>query len=83
MTAPAPSTLKQSRKISQPRQNARRSTCIIVSHRMVSLQNADLIIYLDNGEIAEMGTHQQLLEKNGRYARAWQRQRLKAELEKS
>ncbi len=65
------------------RQNARRSTCIIVSHRMVSLQNADLIIYLDNGEIAEMGTHQQLLEKNGRYARAWQRQRLKAELEKS
>ena len=50
---------------------------------MVSLQNADLIIYLDNGEIAEMGTHQQLLEKNGRYARAWQRQRLKAELEKS
>lgn len=65
------------------RQSDDRRTCIIVSHRMVSLQNADLIIYLDNGEIAEIGTHQQLLEKNGRYARAWQRQRLKAELEES
>ncbi|HNX78100.1 MAG TPA: ABC transporter ATP-binding protein [Candidatus Rifleibacterium sp.] len=62
---------------------ARRRTCIIVSHRMVSLQSADLIIYLDNGAIAEIGTHQQLLEQKGRYAMAWQRQRLKAELEKS
>ncbi len=69
--------------LSSLRQNDRRRTCLIVSHRMVSLQSADLIIYLDNGEIAEIGTHQQLLEKQGRYARAWQRQRLKAELEKS
>ena len=65
------------------RSSTRRRTCIIVSNRMVSLQSADLIIYLDNGEIAEIGTHQQLLEKQGRYAQAWQRQRLKAELEKS
>ncbi len=65
------------------RSSAKKRTCLIVSHRMVSLQSADLIIYLDNGEIAEIGTHQQLLDRHGRYAQAWQRQRLKAELEKS
>lgn len=62
-------------------QAEKRRTCIIVSHRMVSLQSADLIIYLNDGEIAEMGTHEQLLEKQGLYAKAWQRQRLKAQLE--
>ena len=50
---------------------------------MVSLQNADLIIYLDNGEIAEAGSHDELLQKGGRYARAWERQRIKAQLEES
>lgn len=58
-------------------------SCIIVSHRMVSLQNADLIMYLQDGVIAEMGTHQQLLQKKGLYARTWERQRLKEELERS
>jgi ATP-binding cassette subfamily B protein len=64
------------------RQNQKHS-CIIVSHRMVSLQNADLIIYLDNGEIAEAGSHDELLQKGGRYKRAWERQRIKAQLEES
>lgn len=57
-------------------------TCIIVSHRMVSLQNADLIIYLQDGQIVEKGTHRELLEFQGRYAKTWERQRLKEELEK-
>lgn len=69
--------------LSSLRQAARRRTCIIVSHRMVSLQSAELIVYLANGEIAEMGTHKQLLELQGLYAKAWQRQRLKAQLEES
>lgn len=56
-------------------------TCIIVSHRMVSLQNSDLIIYLDGGQVVESGTHEALLQLNGRYARTWERQRLKAQLE--
>jgi ATP-binding cassette subfamily B protein len=58
-------------------------TCIVVSHRMVSLQNADLIIYLENGQIVERGTHAELLKHAGRYSRTWERQRLKEELEKS
>ncbi|MEW6709990.1 MAG: ABC transporter ATP-binding protein [Candidatus Riflebacteria bacterium] len=57
-------------------------TCIIVSHRMVSLQNADQIIYLVDGQIAESGTHRQLLELKGHYAKTWERQRLKEELER-
>ncbi len=48
---------------------------------MVSIQNADRIIYMDNGEIVEMGKHDELMKLNGRYAAAWQRQRLKEKLE--
>lgn len=58
-----------------------KKTKIIVSHRMVSIQNADRIIYMDNGEIVEMGKHDELMKLNGRYAAAWQRQRLKEKLE--
>lgn len=65
------------------RKQSQRRTCIIVSHRMVSLQNSDLIIYLDNGEIVETGSHEELLRLGGRYARAWERQRIKAQLEES
>jgi ABC-type multidrug transport system fused ATPase/permease subunit len=50
---------------------------------MVSLQNSDLIIYLDNGEVVETGSHEELLRLGGRYARAWERQRIKAQLEES
>jgi ATP-binding cassette subfamily B protein len=57
-------------------------TCIIVSHRMVSLQNADLIIYLKDGKIVEMGTHSELLTIKGHYAKTWERQRLKDLLER-
>lgn len=51
-------------------------TKIIVSHRMVSVQNADLIIYMDNGKVIEQGTHSELMTLNGKYAAAWNRQRL-------
>ncbi len=43
------------------------TTKIIIAHRISSVRNADEIIYLDHGHIAERGTHEQLLSKKGLY----------------
>lgn len=42
-------------------------TTIIVSHRISSIKNADKIIILENGEIIQQGTHNQLLATDGYY----------------
>ncbi|MGO4291867.1 ABC transporter ATP-binding protein [Chitinophaga sp. RAB17] len=44
-------------------------TSLVIAHRLSTIQNADLIIVLDNGQIAEQGTHQELLNNNGIYKR--------------
>lgn len=56
-------------------------TILIISHRVSTVKNADLIVVLENGRIAESGTHNQLLERNGLYALLYERQLLKQELE--
>jgi len=43
------------------------STTLIISHRLSSLMHSDEILYLEDGQIVERGTHDQLLEKRGRY----------------
>ena len=43
-------------------------TRIIISHRLSTVQNADVIVVLEDGRIVEMGSHEQLLSENGLYA---------------
>ena len=42
-------------------------TCITIAHRLATVQQADVICVLKQGVIAEMGSHAQLLEKQGLY----------------
>lgn len=49
-------------------------TVIAIAHRLSTLSAMDRIIVLDDGKIAEDGTHAELLERNGLYARYWNRQ---------
>ena len=46
-------------------------TVLMIAHRLTSVVNADQIIVVEDGEIAERGTHSELLEKNGIYAKMW------------
>lgn len=55
-------------------------TTFIVTHRLSAVEYADWIIVLDDGRIAEEGTHQQLLAGNGWYKEQFERQQIEAQL---
>nr|MBA3577715.1 ATP-binding cassette domain-containing protein [Sphingomonas sp.] len=53
---------------------SRNRTTITIAHRLSTVVDSDFILVLDEGRIAESGSHDQLLEHGGLYADMWQRQ---------
>lgn len=64
--------------LSEIQKLAKNKTIIMISHRLANVADADNIYCLESGNIAESGTHEELLKKGGTYARLW---RTQAELE--
>jgi len=56
------------------RQAGKGRTVLTIAHRLSTVAEADRIVVLEQGEIVEQGSHDDLLARNGRYAQLWQRQ---------
>lgn len=50
-------------------------TMLIIAHRLTTVKNCDLILVMEKGEIIERGTHDQLIEKEGKYFELWRMQK--------
>jgi ATP-binding cassette subfamily B multidrug efflux pump len=73
-------TYTEEKILSKLRSVMRQRTSIIVSHRVSTVRQADVICVLDEGRIIERGTHDQLLALGGEYAALYERQLLEEEL---
>ncbi|HTV55563.1 MAG TPA: ABC transporter ATP-binding protein [Terriglobia bacterium] len=75
-------THTEERILSQLTQIMAGRTTLMISHRISTIQNADEIVVLQDGEIVQRGTHSELLAVEGPYAELYNRQLIEEELEK-
>jgi len=74
-------TQTEDRILNHLREIMRGRTTIFISHRVSTVRNADRIAVLHDGEIVELGTHDELIERNGYYTDLYNKQLLEEELE--
>ncbi|MBK5291675.1 MAG: ABC transporter ATP-binding protein [Acidobacteriia bacterium] len=74
-------TLTEERILNHLSGMMRGRTTILISHRVSTVRNADRIYVIENGQVAESGTHEELLRAGGYYADLHQKQLLEEELE--
>lgn len=77
MRTPLNADLLRTFKIVQQALDSARSgrTCLVIAHRLSTIQNADAICVVNNGKIAEKGTHSQLLAIDGLYTKLYNAQK--------
>lgn len=73
-------TYTEDRILQNLREFRKGRTCVIVAHRISTIQDADLILVLEHGKTAEQGTHLDLLERRGLYFDLYQKQLIEEEL---
>ncbi len=73
-------TATEQQILSEIKAKAEDITCIMIAHRISTVKDADEIFVLEQGEVIERGTHEELLEREGYYYRMYRRQLLEDEI---
>jgi ABC-type multidrug transport system fused ATPase/permease subunit len=51
-------------------------TCVTIAHRLTTVQNADMIVVFEAGQVVEKGTHEELINKGKKYAKLYKMQQI-------